>query len=108
MKKKELIDELKDLPDDVNIWIGIDAGEGWVKLQTAFVCNALDASIDGDEVSHDEIEYLPYGSPIDPSWEIDDYQPFDSDVRVGKPIIVVGTYDSKDEVDREHKHRKAD
>ena len=108
MKKKELIKLLTNLPDDANIWIGADTGEGWIQLDEVFSCSAIDAPLDGDEVSHEEIDYLDRGDPIENSWEIEDDDPRDKEVRVGKPIIVVGERGSQREVESNREYRNRD
>lgn len=109
MNKYEIINALKNLPEDANIWIGADTGEGWIPLDEVFVCNALDAPLDGDEVGNGEIEYLDReNSLLEPSWEVEDDYPEDKEIRVGKPIIIVGERGSQCEVDANKNHRLAD
>jgi hypothetical protein len=107
MKKKELLKKIKDLPEDAMIWLGADIGEGWIPLEEVFSCNALDAPLDGDEVS-EEIEYMKRGAPLEDSWEVDDDDPKDKEVRVGKPIIILGGRETESEVESHRQHRLRD
>ena len=97
------------MPDDANIWLGADTGEGWIPVDEVFLCNALDAPMDGDDVGHEEIEYLDRETGVvELFWEIEDDEPLDREVRVGKPVIIIGERGSQSEVDANKRHRLAD
>jgi len=65
MKVKELIDILKNYPEDMEVWVS-DGGssEGGVRLTKVEKVSAYDAGLDGDDID-DEYIYVEEDTNID-------------------------------------------
>jgi len=109
MNKTQLIGILNDIPEDWPVWIGVDSGDGWVPLDSAFFCNAIDAPLDGDELSNAEIEYRPVkkGATFGPYEIVEESVEF-GEVTINKPIIVLGDRTSHDWVQASREKRIKD
>lgn len=58
MNITELIKQLQEIQKtnpDLPVWLGVDPGEGWVKLDKIFVENAKYCGLDGDDMDNEVI-----------------------------------------------------
>ncbi len=104
MYKKDLINALKDFPENYPIWIGAETGEGWTygKTDEIFICNSTDAPLDGDGLSAWESEYFDSKDQIPKEKSGKEFikiENEDGSIDVSGPIIVIGIKGSKQEVD---------
>lgn len=102
MTKKELVESLKDLPDNTPIWLGVDSGEGWspAEIEEVFVCNSIDAPLDRDSISDHETENFESFESIPKRKLEDDFvivEHGDNDISVFGSIIVIGRRGAKKE-----------
>ena len=67
MKVKELIEKLKEYPEDMEIWVS-DRGycEGGIRLEKIEKISAYEANLDGDDIM-DEYTY------VDDDTDVEDY-----------------------------------
>lgn len=105
MTKAELLTALEPIPDDLTIWLGVDAGEGYIHLDDVFSGTSFHLPLDLDEAG-DEFVYEenldnvtePYHYTwIDDAWS--------------KEVIILGARDSlKDYLKsiKDYKNRDAD
>lgn len=104
-KLKKIVAAIPESKDECNVWIGVDAGEGYTPADSAFIGNSLHMPLDGDAVSDKEHEYTTAlaaqqlvekeGAVIDP----DDF-PIASpeeEVSVHKDVFVIGEFDCLEE-----------
>lgn len=115
MVKTQLLKLLSKLPENTPIWIGVDAGEGWRPLEDVFTCNALDAPLDGDEMSDMETAFVESGKiPMEnQTWELEDPSNFGQEdksnmISLWGPILVIGTKGSHQEVKDNKQYRLRD
>lgn len=49
-KLKTLVSEIPSELDNQTVWIGVNRGEGYVRLEEMFSASAVDVALDGDEI----------------------------------------------------------
>lgn len=93
---KSLLNKLPKEADDLNVWLGVDSGEGYITLSEVFVGNALHLPLDLDDASDKEIVYLDDSdSPEDAPEGFITCE----DGSAWGNVVVLGQWNSKEEYD---------
>ncbi len=108
---KELRKLISDLPTDIDnqyVWLGVDAGEGYIPLARVFSANPEKLPLDGDEIHYERLytkvsdvkknppngKYRVYtcdGDDINDSWKS---LPGNTEVMVAMDIFVLGDWEA--------------